>query len=270
MRWAFAKYSGCGNDFILFDNRNRQFPHSDPLLFSRLCHRQLGIGADGIILLESSEIGDCRMRIFNPDGSEAHMCGNGLRCFVKWIKTLGYNQNDFRIETKQALLRASCVGRDVSVSMHGPTEVQWDCKIDFQGKVSSLHRLNTGVPHVVIFDDQIDKIDLKSWGPKLRHSHESNVNFVQLLADGKLKIRTFERGVEAETLACGTGATAAALAGAYQYGLKGPVTVETLSKEHLEIDFLFDGRQFSEVTMTGPAICTFTGEVELNPEKVVI
>lgn len=269
MHWPFAKYVGCGNDFILFDNRQFDFPSDDPTLIQRLCDRHKGIGADGVLLLELSEIADCRMRIFNADGSEAEMCGNGARCFVKWLKTLGFNQAFFRIEAMHRLLQVVVIDNDIQIDMGSPMSIEWD--IPFQKDETQLfvHHLDTGVPHTVILIDDLENFPLSEWGPYVRHHplwmpNGTNLTIVKQMKKNILNIRTYERGVENETLACGTGATAAALAIAYHQLIDGPITVNTRSGEKLIIDFKRNGDQFSHVTMTGPAEAVFRGQIELS------
>lgn len=269
MRLKFAKFVGCGNDFVLIDNRSGLFPFNLPNVFSKLCHRQFGIGADGVILLESSLNADCRMRIFNPDNSEAEMCGNGLRCFVKWIETIGYKKNSYLIDTMHRQINASIQGASVYAEMGLPKDVKWNIPIKFLDREVIGHYLNTGVPHVVIFVENVDEIDINTWGAAVR-SHSfwgaqgTNVNFVQCISKHKIKIRTYERGVEAETLACGTGATASALAAVSLHQLSNPISVETRSKEILRIDFIRQEDAFSHVSMSGPAQSTYCGEVDLD------
>lgn len=266
MRWNFAKYAGCGNDFIFFDNRNGQFPWQHTALIQSLCHRQFGVGADGLILAESSACADLRMRIFNADGSEAEMCGNGLRCFVKFAQELGLHQAQYTIETMRRPLKASYQGSLISVEMGVPFDMQW--KIALSEIPHEIHFLNTGVPHAIFFTEDIKAIHLAKLGPRIRY-HErfaptgTNVNAVQILSDEALEIRTYERGVEQETLACGTGATAAALAAAYIKQLRSPIKVLTQSKEFLEISFCLHEGKFSDVKMAGTAQYIFKGEIDL-------
>lgn len=267
MRWPFAKYVGCGNDFIFFDNRSGQFPVTQPALFTKLCHRQFGIGADGVILLESSLHADCRMRIFNPDNTEAEMCGNGLRCFVRWIETLGFELPHYTIETMQRLIKASITGPNVCVDMGLPKDVRWNLTLKFLDQQLVGHFLDTGVPHLVIFADHVDDLDLNAWGPAIQSLpewklHGININFAEIVSESLIKLRTFERGVGAETLACGTGATAAALAAATLHQMASPITVETRSKETLIIEFLLN----HQVKMIGPAHCTYNGQIDLTED----
>ncbi len=274
VRLPFAKFAGCGNDFILIDNRLGEFPVNLPNIFSKLCHRHFGIGADGVILLESSQSADCRMRIFNADNSEAEMCGNGVRCFVKWIETIGCKKPYYIIDTMHRKIKASIKDSFVQVEMGIPKDLRWNIPIEFRDQNLVGHYLNTGVPHVVIFVENVDEIDVNSWGAAVRnHSNwgeqGANVNFVQFISNQKIKARTYERGVEGETLACGTGATASALAADYVYGIhqiSNPVRmmVETRSKENLFIEFSGKEEEFSNVSMSGPAQGIYRGEVDLD------
>jgi diaminopimelate epimerase len=268
MLWSFAKYIGCGNDFAIFDNRKGLFPSQDFALIRQLCHRNWGIGADGIILLESSFPADFSMRIFNADGYEAEMCGNGLRCLAKFIQELGFCQPSYKIETLQRILSISHEGLQVCVEMGDPIDMHWNIDISDENEIHQVHYLNTGVPHVVLFKDQIERINLQQIGPYIRHHavfnpNGTNVNLAQRLSGKEIQIRTFERGIEGETLACGTGATAVALAAAYCYQFESPVHIRTSSKDILKIGFHLKDQIFSQVTLTGPAHCTYRGEVHL-------
>lgn len=266
---SFSKYVGCGNDFILFDNRSGVFPSHDGDLIRQLCHRQYGIGADGIILLEESEKADFAMRIFNADGGEAEMCGNGIRCLMKFIQELGISLSSCLVETMCRTHRLTISKDLVSVDMGAPTEVAWNIPIEMEANAWTIQFLNTGVPHAILFMKEIESFDLASWGPKFRyhsqfHPQGTNFSVATFPVNGKMSIRTYERGVEGETLACGTGATAAALAGAYLYDQKSPITVQTRLQEKLVIEFQRQGDLFSNVTMSGPSTCTYRGEVDIS------
>lgn len=258
----FYKYVGCGNDFILFDNRENVI-HPKKEFIEGLCHRQKGIGADGVILLECSTEADFRMRIFNADGSEAEMCGNGIRCLMKFAKEMGIHKTSCFIETLSGILKASHQGEEnVAVEIGEPKENKWDIKIGpHKGNF-----LDVGVPHFVIFSDKIETYPLDKEGPFLRYhpyfGHRgTNVNVAEIVGDRKIKIRTYERGVEGETLACGTGATAVALAAAYTLKIEGPLQIETRSGEILTIGFRINKEKFTHVTLTGSAKCTFKGVI---------
>jgi diaminopimelate epimerase len=273
MKWPFSKYVGCGNDFILFDNREGLFPASDRSLLKKLCHRQWGIGADGLILLEHSLKADFRMRIFNADGSEAEMCGNGMRCLAQFLNEKGYQQSSYKIETMQRLLTVEQTIDGISVQMGNPTNMSWNIPLKIEDQECVIHFLNTGVPHTILFVENSGKIDLKKWGPLVRFHplfapEGTNFNLVELKSPNEILLRTYERGVEDETLACGTGATAAALATAFCYQRSGPLLVHTRSEETLTIGFQLKDGLFSHVSMTGPAHCTFRGEIEIKENLV--
>lgn len=262
----FSKYAGCGNDFILVDNRKVVFPVTDRASHIRkICHRHTGIGADGVILLEESLSADFKMRIFNADGSEAEMCGNGIRCLHKFIQKLGLCKQAVSIETLESILSLKQAGDEVTVEMPIPSELSWSIPLSVNNQDLEAHHLNTGVPHAVFFLPEIESVDVNRLGRQIRFdSHFSprgaNVNFVSV-ADRGIAIRTYERGVEQETLACGTGATAAALAAAHVKQLPSPIRVHTRSGEVLTIDFKLDDAKISNVTMTGPATHVFDGEI---------
>lgn len=268
-RWSFAKYEGSGNDFILFDNRLNSFPKIQSVIQS-LCHRQKGIGADGLLLLENSLKGDFSFRIFNSDGSEAEMCGNGLLCFVKWLCNMGCKKPSIRIEVKDAILITRQIDEKIQIEMHSPKKTQWNIPITYENQKLIAHSIDTGVPHAVFFTEDVEKVDILQIGAHVRnHSlwglNGTNVTFAQVLGEQKLKIRTFERGVEGETLACGTGATAAALAAAHQKCCLSPITVGTRSGQELWVEFSFEENFFSNVNLTGSARCIFFGEIDLRP-----
>lgn len=268
--YSFAKYVGCGNDFILIDNRLKTFPVQHSLI-QRLCQRQIGVGADGLILLETPTKSDAhfRFRIFNSDGSEAEMCGNGMRCFVKWLANMGFYHEPYYIQTMQRILKAEHTENDICVEMGAPCHVQWDISLRFENQFLKIHYLNTGVPHAILFTENIDEVELLKLGSYIRNyslwmPHGTNVTIAQKQTGARLKVRTYERGVEGETLACGTGATAAALAAARQYQISSPICIETRLGEELKIKFLRENQNFSQVTLTGSAKCIFMGEIDLS------
>lgn len=256
MQFSFAKYQGAGNDFIIIDDEKMRFPVADSHYISRLCHRRFGIGADGVVLLQPSEKADFRMRIFNADGKEATQCGNGLRCLVDFIHQNGHHAQNFLIETQKRIIPCSWDKGLITIDL-GPAE--WLLE-DLSLDAFSLQLINTGVPHLVAFVDQLDIADFKSVGARLRH-HETfspegaNVNFAQVSGD-KIYVRTYERGVEDETLACGTGAAAVAVAALKKYSLKNPVCIVPASQEELFVEATDE-----TVRLKGPATCVFYGYV---------
>lgn len=252
----FSKYSGAGNDFILIDDRDLSFPTENKLFTQRLCHRNLGIGADGIILVQPSEHSDFRFRIFNADGSEAEMCGNGVRCFAKFLQELGYQKKSFTLQTMERVLFVEMVGDEVAVEMGTPKDLHLNL-------APNLHHIDTGVPHAVLIVADLSAIDIQKEGPPIRfhplfQPKGANANFVQI-HESSISLRTYERGVEGETLACGTGATAAALIASQITALKSPIRVHTKSTDILAISF---DEALQNVRMQGPAHKIFHGTLE--------
>lgn len=275
MRLPFAKYTGCGNDFILVDNRRHLWqlgksPGVDRSEISRLCHRRFGIGADGVIFLETTPAQPYRMRIFNADGGEAEMCGNGVRCLAGFMRDSGIAGDAFDIHAMHhrvhARLHSSQDRRHlVGVTMPPPCDIAYGMLLPIEGENLTVHHLNTGVPHTVLFVEDLECPSLMELAPKIRfhpafHPHGTNVNFVSLPDNNALYIRTYERGVEQETLACGTGAVAAAIASAAVHRRQSPISVHTRSTEVLHID-LNDG---AWPIMTGAATHIFDGEILLD------
>ncbi len=260
----FSKYVGTGNDFILIDNREKIFPAHNRLTIQRLCHRQCGIGADGIILLEKGKAADFAMRTLNADGSEAEMCGNGIRCLTRFLEGLGIRKPLYHIESGGKLISTRPKEEAISVDMGAPSDVQWNISIPLKTNSYVGHFLNTGVPHIVIFVEAVQALNINALGREIR-SHSlfqpkgTNVNFASITGVNEITIRTYERGVERETLACGTGATATALAAATTKGLASPIRMKLRSGESLEIAFSSKGDTFEEVTMTGPATLVYEG-----------
>lgn len=265
-RIAFSKYSGAGNTFFLIDNRMGIFPVSASKWISSLCYDKDIRISDGIILLEHSITSDFRMRIFNADGSEAEMCGNGLRCFVKYLQELGLIQPFYRIETgafsQVGHHIAALSSEGVTLSMGSPHSIEWNIPFSLQGFPSlTLHFLNTGVPHAVLFLGSIEELHTFPTfevGSTIRHHpyfapQGTNVNVAVVKDPHTLELQTFERGVEDITLACGTGAVASALAAAHLYGLASPLFIHVPSGEVLKIHFKKELDRFVEVFLEGPA-----------------
>lgn len=264
----FVKYTGAGNDFILIDHRVVLFPVDRPALIEWLCHRQLGVGGDGLVLIGPGARAPHLMRIFNADGSEAEMCGNGLRCVVHYLHEVGWGTAPYRIEVNGHCYEATLCGEQITHSLPSPTRFKWSFPLD--GVAEGIDWIDTGVPHAVLFVDDLEGVDVAGVGRTIRyHPHFSprgtNVNFVAVSGEGAIRVRTYERGVEAETLACGTGATAAALAASRRFGWSsGPVEVEVRSGERLVVHFEWSGSTMANLTLTGPAQRVFTGSVDLR------
>lgn len=264
----FAKYSGCGNDFVLIDHRQPFWPFENKQLVVKLCERRKGIGADGIILLENSTKADFRMRILNADGSEAEMCGNGIRCLSKFIRQLGYTTEKYAIESNAGIHSLSCHDDLVTVDMGIPTEIMLNQSIPLKGQKVLLSHVNTGVPHVVIFVEDLEDNRLMEIAPEIRRHRRfqprgTNVNFVKVNHQ-EIYVRTYERGVEGETLACGTGATAVAFIVNQTHNIPFPLNVHTRSGDTLTIAFQQDSNHQLRGTMTGPAQLIYQGTFNLT------
>lgn len=263
MEIPFSKYVGSGNDFILLDNRDNKIVLS-PSQIKALCDRRMGIGGDGLIFMEKGDEKPLKMRIFNSDGSEAEMCGNGLRCFSKFMEEQGVISPV--VESKMGVHKLEKRGLHVKASMTEPTGLKQGIKLS---ESLSVDYLDTGVPHAVLFVEDIEQVDVAKLGSYIRH-HEAfkprgaNANFVQIIRPGQIRIRTFERGVEGETLACGTGATAAAILYALKENWTNEVEVIPQSQESLIIEFQQAGNRIHDVNQTGPARFIFHGSFHLK------
>ncbi len=260
----FSKYEGCGNDFILIDNREKVFLESHFSLIPRICHRHRGIGADGLILLENSQIEDFRMRIFNADGGEAEMCGNGVRCLIQFIREeIGIKKPHYRIETMHRLIQASFKEHQVAVDMGLPEEMHWNIPITIEGKIYDVHHVNTGVPHLILFTTDAHHFPMEVLGKQFRHHSlfapkGVNFNVASIDSNGEIYNRTYERGVEGETLTCGTGCTAVAIAAAILQGRPSPIKIRSHA-ESLSISFRIENGLPTSLTMAGPATKIFSG-----------
>lgn len=256
MQIEFKKYEGTGNDFILIDNRNLVFPKNNTELISRWCDRRFGIGADGLILIENDKFSDFSMLYFNSDGRLGSMCGNGGRCAVAFARSLGMAGNEATFTAADGLHIAQMLpdGR-IALGMSDVSEIRISDKAVF---------LNTGSPHHITFSQALDTCDVQSLGAKIRNSeeyapHGTNVNFVAPQADGSFKIRTYERGVEAETLSCGTGATAVAIA-MYELGKTSAQNIVIhVAGGTLSVAFRKNGFTYSDIVLTGLATMVFKG-----------
>jgi len=270
MRIAFTKMNGAGNDFVLIDNRRLEWKLS-PQQVARLCDRHAGIGADGLMLLEpATQPGaDWSWKFYNSDGSDAEMCGNGARCFAAYTRKLAGATDGLRFETVAGIITASFDGEIVTVTLTPPGIMDLNQSVQVEGGAQEVHSLNTGVPHAIVFVEDADQAMVRERGAQLRfHDHfapkGTNVNFVQILKPGRIRVRTYERGVEGETLACGTGVSASALVAAQLHGFQSPVEVQVQSGAELQVSFMESEGAYSDVRLTGPADFVFTGEIELD------
>ncbi|WP_047415495.1 diaminopimelate epimerase [Cellulophaga sp. Hel_I_12] len=258
MKLTFSKFQGTGNDFVMIDNRQSFFNKDDTKLISFLCDRNFGIGADGLILLENDPILDFKMVYFNADGNESSMCGNGGRCLVAFAKHLNMIESSAQFNAVDGPHTAIISGEHISLQMKDVVDIQLKPNVVF---------LDTGSPHHVQLVDNINSLEVKVEGAKLRYGmygkKGSNINFVAQNSETNFFVRTYERGVEDETLSCGTGVTAVAIAMHKTNKTQAKkIQIKTLGGD-LEISFdVFDGR-YTNVFLTGPAAFVFKGEIDV-------
>ncbi|MDI7258785.1 MAG: diaminopimelate epimerase [Thermodesulfobacteriota bacterium] len=267
MRIPFMKMSGSGNDFILIDHRKSILNEDRMKGFARkVCQRRVSVGADGLILIERSEKTDFRWRFFNADGSEPEMCGNGGRCAARFAFLKGISGSSLTFETLAGTLYAQVDGKRVKLEMTKPYGLKLDEKILIEGKEQTVSSINTGVPHAVLFLNDIESMDITQMGRAIRyHPHFSpagtNANFVRLEKDAHLSIRTYERGVEDETLACGTGAVASALIAAFKGLVRSPVSMRTRGGEILTVHFELGAGEVKKVFFEGDVHIIYEAEM---------
>jgi diaminopimelate epimerase len=268
MTLQFTKMNGAGNDFVMVDNRDLKVSLNKETI-AQLCDRHRGVGGDGLIAVEPASNGaQFRMRYYNADGGEAEMCGNGARCFARFASRVSGINGLLSFETMAGVVTAEMVGENVRLGMSQPQGLALNTELLVAGEKLVVHFLNTGVPHAVVFVNHLATVEILRLGSALRyHEHFSpkgtNANFVQQQPDGSIAIRTYERGVEGETLACGTGVTAAALLFAKLHGAPSPVQVRVQGGDTLEVGFVANGDTWTSVTLTGPADFVFDGNVKV-------
>ena len=257
MQIEFYKYHGTGNDFIILDNRTNQYEGLSELEIKSMCHRRFGIGADGLMMLCIEEGYDFRMKYYNADGKESSMCGNGGRCLVKFAYDMGIKKDTYHFIAVDG-------PHDAVIKINGLIGLKMQDVNSIQLNTTDVI-LNTGSPHFIRFVDNIKTLDVFTEGRTIRNSdvykeHGINVNFVEKQKD-LIKLRTYERGVEDETLSCGTGATAAAIAYATQLGVnKVPIEVQG---GLLEVEFnRLSENECNEIWLTGPAKYVFRGTID--------
>jgi diaminopimelate epimerase len=237
-----------------------------PAFARAVCERRVSVGADGLILIENSETADFRWQFLNADGSWAEMCGNGARCAARFAHIKGIAPAQMRFETVAGLIEAEVTGQSVKLKMTAPTNLRLQEKLVVNGEEQVVHSLNTGVPHAVLFLEDIHQAPVLDWGRLIRfHEHfqpaGTNVNFVQPQGGNGLIVRTYERGVEGETLACGTGAVSAAIIAGLLGKVQPPVAVTTSGGEQLTIHYTLAEQEISEVYLEGPANFIYEGRL---------
>ena len=255
---SFYKYQGTGNDFILFDNRSLSFPKNDTKLVARLCDRKFGIGADGLMLLEDDDSSDFRMVYYNADGREGSMCGNGGRCMVDFAHYLGIIKDTATFNAVDGLHTAQWEPGNVKLQMQNVADIKEKPQYVF---------LDTGSPHHVQLIENIEDYDVHGEGKRLRYGlygeSGSNINFVEQLKEDTFAVRTYERGVEAETLSCGTGVTAVAL-GMHHLGKTSKDTIALKTRGGvLEVGFKNTENGYEEISLRGPVSQVFQGTIAI-------
>ncbi len=264
---TFSKMSGSGNDFIIIDNRDGITGGIDLERFiTAVCRRKLSVGADGLILIEPSDKADFRWQFFNSDGSRAEMCGNGARCAARFAYVNGIAGQTLSFETDAGIVSGEVDAERAKVKMPVPTELRMDYSIELAHGPIAVSSLNTGVPHVVIMQEAVDGVDIFGLGKAIRNHAAfapagTNVNFICRQGSGSLKIRTYERGVENETLACGTGCIASALVASIKLKWKSPINLLTRSGETLTIYFTENDGSFRNVFLEGDARMIYTAQL---------
>lgn len=261
----FYKMSGSGNDFIVIDNRDLSLDVGDIGDFVRkVCRRKLSVGADGLFLIEPSDRADFKWQFYNSDGSMAEMCGNGSRCVARYAYAKGIAGRKMSFETLAGIIGAEVNGDTVKVRLTDPSPVDSGQELGVDGRIFILDSVNTGVPHAVAFVDDPESFAVSEWGRKIRfHQHfaprGTNADFTAVLGRQKIRVRTYERGVEDETLACGTGMVASVLAAAQRGLVDSPVDVLVQSGETLRIYFTRTGECFTEIYLEGRVKMVYQG-----------
>jgi diaminopimelate epimerase len=267
---SFVKMSGAGNDFILIDKAQNPEIALTNNVTSRLCNRRNGIGADGIIIISDLEGFDFSMDYFNADGSTGTLCGNGARCAIKFARDTGKAKSNLvSFISNEIVYTGELLNNGlIKFNMKPPVNIEENISLEVAGSGISASFIHTGSPHVVIAVDDIDDVPVIKIGREIRYSESytpdgTNVNFIEAIGE-KVFIRTYERGVEDETYACGTGAVAAAIIGNIKLGIKPPVSLHTKGGDELIVSFIADGSEYKNVSLTGPVKEIFNGEISTN------
>lgn len=263
----FTKMSGSGNDFIIIDNRDKKVHIGDVSKFvKKVCERKISVGADGLIFIERSDIADFKWTFFNSDGSVAEMCGNAGRCVSRYAFLSKIASDQLSFETLAGTIHAKVNANSVRIKMTDPFDLNVNFPLKINNETYLVSKVNTGVPHAVLYVDDVNKVDVTGLGQKIRFHSEfapdgTNVNFISSGSDERYMIRTYERGVEDETLACGTGNVAAALILAKTLGKESPIEFTTRSGSLLRIYFKKESSEFKEVYLEGDARLIYEGEL---------
>ena len=263
--------SGTGNDFIIIDHRQPFLKPEDHSAFAKkVCKRMFSVGADGLILIENSDVADFQWQFYNADGTQAEMCGNGARCAARYAHVKGIAPAVMSFMTGAGLIRAEVKDGLVKLEMTAPQDTVLDIEFTFGGESRVSHFSNTGVPHAVYFVEDNTSTPVQEWGSEVRFHEQyqpagTNVNFAELTGKSSMMVRTYERGVEDETMACGTGAVASALIAGLLGFVESPVSVMTSGGEILTIYFdtqAQDVKNISGVFLEGPAHFIYSGVLD--------
>ncbi len=269
----FIKMNGAGNDFILIDAKNNKELQLTKTLITAMCDRRTGIGADGILHIEPSEKYDYNLLYYNSDGSLGSLCGNGSRCSLKYVAdNYTVNNSDIKFSCNNLIYSGSIVQNDlVKFNLNPPCKIKLDFSINFNGKEVKIYFADSGSPHAVIFWDEIgddllksyNNFNMKEFGETIRYAKEfmpvgTNVNLIHI-EGADIYIRTYERGVEDETLACGTGAVASAIILNLVKNISSPIVLNTFGKDKLIVNFIAESEKFNKITLTGPAKINYIG-----------
>ena len=267
----FMKFSGAGNDFVIINNLENIVDSTDTNFVQKVCERRMSVGADGVLLVEKADgIGtgsvDFRMRYFNADGGEVETCGNGARCISRFAYLNGIVTEKMRFLTNAGVYESEIVGDNVKVRMSQPTDIRLNVPLQLKDGVHTVGFANSGVPHVVFFVEDLDGTDVFDMGQQTRYHADfkpagTNANFIRIQSSERLEIRTYERGVEDETLACGTGSIASAIVSAALGKVTSPVSVKTASGVVLKIHFDMSDGEPKNVYLEGDARVIYAGEL---------
>lgn len=272
MEILFVKAESAGNDFVIVDAKD--IPQGLDLSAAALdiCRPKLAIGADGLLVYDVSQKADFKMRIFNPDGGEVEMCGNGARCIALYAYKRKKAKNKMSIETKAGIIETEINNALPKLKLTDPIDMRLDFNLNLKDKELNVNFVNTGVPHVVCFVEGLDNLEVENIGRSIRYHEEfapngTNANFVEVQDERNLKIRTYERGVEKETLACGTGAAASAIIASKLKQVKSSVNVHTASGETLKIYFEIDGDKYKDVCLEGVCRLVYEGKYFIKERR---
>ena len=263
----FYKMSGSGNDFMIIDNREKvvDINHLNEFI-AKICRRKMSVGADGFILIDTSDRADFGWHFYNSNGGRAEMCGNGARCAARFAFLNGIAAKKMSFETDAGILIAQVTDDRVKIKMPDPAELRLDYPLEVEAGPLAISSINTGVPHVVIMTEDVEGIDVVERGREIR-SHQTfapagtNVNFISLKQDNTIIMRTYERGVEDETLACGTGAIAGALVTASKFKTESPIRICTRSGAFLTIYFKVVAGSYGDIYLEGDARVIYKAEL---------